>query len=376
MNENSPQRALSAATPDSTAVRPPPAETTSEVAGRIVRRLLGVSTVYKVLLANVLLAVAGAVIATVISIGVHSPDDGTEIHVHWRAFWYLLAVGVPGAFFINLAVLRLAFRPLSSLVQTMEAVSQGHSRIRAREGLISDPLTNNMIGTFNRMLDELESSREDVAVLAGKVVAAQEEERRRLSRDLHDNAGQVLTLAVLAVNSIKLCEDPAEIGKRASEAEEIISQAVEEVRRAALELRPVMLDDLGLAPALQWYVQQTSKAIGIPVELQVSGVKRRFPPGTEVTIYRVVQEALTNATKHAQASRVTISLEHDGDTLRATVSDDGQGFDQAKVGRGTQSGLGLFSMKERVALLGGTLAIESQPGKGTRVTAELPVAAG
>ncbi len=346
-----------------------------QLAKKLLRRLLGVSTVYKVLLANVALAVVGAAIAGVVSISLHDGSTG-EVHFHWRAFWFLLAVGIPGAFLVNLTVLRLAFRPLDSLVNTMEAVSQGDAQVRAREGLISDPLTSNMIATFNRMLDDLEASRQRLSVLAAKVVAAQEEERRRLSRELHDNAGQILTLAVLAVNAIKRAQDAGEVALRATEAEGVITQAAAEIRRAAVELRPIMLDDLGLAPALEWYVQQSASATGLPIELQVRGVDQRFPPETEVTIYRVVQEAITNVARHAQATKVSVVLSQEGDRVRVVVTDDGRGFDQRTAMRGSQETLGLFSMKERVVLLGGTLTVDSEPGRGTRVIAEIPVPPG
>jgi two-component system sensor histidine kinase UhpB len=347
----------------------------SRLAYELARQFLGISTVYKVLFANLLLAIAASGIALALSVAVQTAGSDNKASFDWQAIGILMAVGVPGAFLINLAVLQVAFRPLASLVRTMETVRAGDSQVRAHEGLITDPLTNHMIETFNSMLDELEASRRSLQVLAAKVVAAQEEERRRPSRDLHDNAGQILTLAVLAVNAVKHSKNPDELSMRVAEAETTIVQAADEIRRAALELRPIMLDDLGLRPALEWYTQQSATATGKTVELRDEGTGRRFLPSIEVTVYRLVQEAVTNAIKHAAAAKVTITLHETGDVLRLTVADDGCGFDPLLIMRRQEVGLGLFSMKERVTLLGGTLVIDSVPGQGTRVIADIPITA-
>lgn len=205
-----------------------------------------------------------------------------------------------------------------------------------------------------------------------RVIEAQELERRRLARELHDETGQALTSILLGLKSIRAAEDEEEAERAEAELRELVVQALQDVRSLAVELRPAALDDFGLVPALERLAGTFAERTGIRATVAASLGEARLPPETETVVYRLVQEALTNVVKHAAASTVGIVLTRRDGGVSAVVEDDGRGFAEADV---RDEALGLVGMRERLALLGGTLAIESAPGEGTAVIAYLPIAA-
>jgi signal transduction histidine kinase len=204
-----------------------------------------------------------------------------------------------------------------------------------------------------------------------RVVEGQELERRRLARELHDETGQALTSILLGLKHVEEAESEAEARKAATGLREQIVETLQSVRRLAVELRPSALDDFGLAPALERLAEAFHEQSGIEVDIQANLDAVRLPEEVETALYRIVQEALTNVAKHAEATRVSVVVTRRGNAVTAVIEDDGQGFG---AGGGSGDGLGLVGMKERVGLLGGRLAIESTEGAGTTVVAEVPVA--
>ena len=202
-----------------------------------------------------------------------------------------------------------------------------------------------------------------------RVVAGQELERQRLARELHDETGQALTSILLGLKAVESARSAEEMSAAAEGLRELVVATLHDVRRLAVELRPKALDDFGLTAALERLVNVFSEATGIHVELQAS-LGERFPPEVETTIYRIVQEALTNIVKHARARRVSILLVRRGAHATAVIEDDGEGFDPDAV---HEEGLGLLGMHERVALLDGRLTVESSAGAGTTVAVEVPL---
>ena len=204
-----------------------------------------------------------------------------------------------------------------------------------------------------------------------RVVAGQELERRRLARELHDETGQALTSILLGLKHVEEAGSPESARAAAAELREQIVDTLQNVRRLAVELRPSALDDFGLAPALERLAEAFGEQSGIAVDIQTNLDSRRLTPEVETALYRIVQEALTNVAKHAEATRVSIVVTRRESSVTAVIEDDGQGFG---AGGGTGEGLGLVGMKERVGLLGGRLALESTEGAGTTVVAEVPLA--
>lgn len=203
-----------------------------------------------------------------------------------------------------------------------------------------------------------------------RVVAAQELERRRLARELHDETGQALTSILLGLKAIEDASDLAQARQSAARLRELVVETLHDVRRLAVELRPKALDDFGLVPALERLAETFSEQTGLAVDFQATLGEERLPGEVETALYRIVQEALTNVVKHAGASRVSVVVARKGGLVTALIEDDGRGFE---AGRSDGSGLGLVGMRERLGLLDGRLRIESTEGAGTTIVAEVPL---
>jgi signal transduction histidine kinase len=203
-----------------------------------------------------------------------------------------------------------------------------------------------------------------------RVIEAQELERRRLARELHDETGQALTSILLGLRGIRAARNATEAEQVETELREVVVQALQDVRSLAVELRPTALDDFGLVPALERLAETFGERSGIETVFEPHLGADRLPPEAETALYRLVQEALTNVVKHAEASQVSIVLTRRDGGVTALIEDDGHGFDVDQV---DSAALGLVGMRERLALLGGTLAIESPPGEGTTIAAYLPL---
>jgi len=216
--------------------------------------------------------------------------------------------------------------------------------------------------------EELLASRQRLQALSRQLLAAQETERRRLARELHDEIGQVLTVVSITLQGLKsVCG--AEAVARLDESMAIVARAIQQVRDLSLSLRPAMLDDFGLATALKWYVELLQQRGSFEVILNIETSGGRLPGDVEVACFRAVQEALTNAARHAQARHVWIELRQFDDEVEVVVRDDGTGFDLAEARRRGVRGesLGLLGMQERIELLGGQFEIDTTVGRGTTI---------
>ena len=216
-----------------------------------------------------------------------------------------------------------------------------------------------------------ERAEREMRQLSQRLVATQEEERRHLSRELHDHVGQVLTALRMELGRIERGRAPADarLGAAVAEAKQLVDKMFRTVRDLALGLRPSMLDDLGLRAALEWHVRDTSRRYGVDVELTIEGNVDTLPDRYQTCIYRVIQEALTNCVRHAKAQAIAVAMTSGSRVLDISVVDDGIGFD---VGE-RRDGLGLRGIEERVKELGGALSISSTKGHGTVLAMQLPL---
>jgi signal transduction histidine kinase len=219
---------------------------------------------------------------------------------------------------------------------------------------------------------EVEDLNRQLRWLSRAAVTAQENERKRIARELHDETAQLLSSLLVRLKLLSNVQSLCDIEKRSAELMQLASEATQSVRRMAFQLRPAALDDLGLVTALQWYVDDYISREGVKVDFSARGFTGRINPEVELCVYRVVQESLKNVAKHAKATRVRVHLEHDKNALTATVEDDGCGFDTATLQRTRNRGLGIIGMRERAAFAGGRLEVESQPGRGTTVRVIVP----
>ncbi len=217
-----------------------------------------------------------------------------------------------------------------------------------------------------------ESAEYELRRLSNQLVRVQEEERRTISRELHDEVGQILTGLRMELGSLSRGEVDATFRSRLESVKRLAEDALRSVRNLALLLRPSMLDDLGLEPALRWQAKEFSRRSGIPVSVNIEGKMDALPETVRICLYRAIQEALTNCMKHAEATRVRVTVQQQEDLVSASVQDNGKGLD---VSQFHTQGLGLMGMEERVRALEGQLTVSSQPGKGTLVNLALPVSA-
>jgi signal transduction histidine kinase len=289
----------------------------------------------------------------------------------------VLILGVTAGF----VVATVLSRPLRELARAAEAVGRGDFTWRAPEWAHDE--IGRLGGRFAWMAERLTRFREAIqrrdevrARLLEQVLGAQEEERRRIARELHDETGQSLTSLSLGLAAIESAPDGAAQSARVGELRRLAERTLLEVHKLSRGLRPSVLDDLGLLAAVERLLAEAGSDRRIATDLHAAGFAEvRLPGPVATTVYRIVQEALTNAVKHAGAAAISVLLEHRGTSVRVIVEDDGRGFDADRALASGDAGghLGLHGMRERAALLGGTLAIESTPGRGTTVFAEIPL---
>jgi signal transduction histidine kinase len=277
-----------------------------------------------------------------------------------QGFRHVTAVPVAGRDRI-LGVMHLASRhdpPLSP---------QALDMVQAIGGLVG-------VAIENAALRETMLAQQDrLRALADGTVRAREAEAQRIAHELHDEAGQLLASVHIALDD--LAAEAPERSEAIRRIHGLLDRVEGQLRRLSRELRPTILDDLGLAPAFEWLAQGVAERTGIRVE--VAAPIDRLPSTVETALYRIVQEAVTNAVRHAGATRVEVRVWQDGTKVRAAVRDDGRGFDvDAAMARRGDRGLGLIGMRERVEALGGRLIVHSTAGQGTEVSVAIPVAEG
>jgi two-component system sensor histidine kinase UhpB len=277
----------------------------------------------------------------------------------------VLVLGFAVALAANVVLLRRAFFPLDRLARRMETVDL----LRPGQRLPTDSggKVGRVVQAFNEMLDRLETERRESG---RRALAAQEAERLRIARGLHDEVGQVLTGVLLQLDAVA---DAIANDRRSElvETKQAVRQALQEVRRISRELRPEMLEHLGLVSALIELTRTFSRLSGIPVDRRFAAELPPLTAEAELAVYRIVQESLTNVARHAGAQRVTIVLEPGAGSLVLLVADDGDGFagGAAPEGHG-----GLRGMRERAVLVGGSLAIEPGLAGGVEIRLEVPAA--
>ena len=232
--------------------------------------------------------------------------------------------------------------------------------------------------TLERLNRELELSHERLRALSRRLFEVQEEERRRLARDLHDDVGQALTALKIQLESLAR-GGAGELAARSrvEECVDTVQHMLERVRQLSLSLRPPQLDDLGLAAALRSHIDRQARVAGLQAHFETEEAPRELPPDTETACFRVAQEAITNVLRHARARNVWLRLFTANGRLAISVRDDGRGFDLDSVRERAANGssLGLVGMEERMALAGGSFELRSAPGQGTVLLATFPLPA-
>ncbi|UCH34558.1 MAG: HAMP domain-containing protein [Armatimonadota bacterium] len=284
------------------------------------------------------------------------------------------------ALFLGLVLSLSVTRPLGRLQSQIDAVAQGRAAppepaAEGRDEVAQIARAFHELVQEAALLREMEARSKRLEEFSSRVARAQEEERELIARELHDGLGQALTAIKLDLAAAARAVSPEAEATREHllKAQRLADEGIDELRRLAFDLRPAALDNLGLVAALESYARGF-KDRGVTVAVEADAFEPRLPFEVETALYRICQEALTNISKHAQASHAVVRLRREPDTVRLTVTDDGVGFDTAAVTRsdGTLKGIGLLSMERRAEELGGTFRIESAPGRGTTVYVTVP----
>jgi len=225
-----------------------------------------------------------------------------------------------------------------------------------------------------RLMHTIHQHREELKSLTARLFHSQEEERKRIARELHDEAGQALTGINFSLEIIEkgIPDHLKEIRDHVSHIKKQINRTYQEMRHMSYKLHPAILSDLGLEPALESYLSGITKYRGLEIDFRMVGFKKRLDPETETVLYRISQEAVTNMLKHSGATNFKLSIIKGYPRIIFLAQDDGFGFDAGTFDE-TKQALGLLGMRERAAMLGGTFSMRSSPGKGTRIRIEIPV---
>jgi signal transduction histidine kinase len=298
-----------------------------------------------------------------------------EDHVIYEVGWFtrrlarttlvIGALGMVAAWWLT----RLFTRPIRELVNVTRAVQ--HGNLKAQAPVLAHDEIGDLAVAFNDMIAAMQEKDVARRELQRQAISAAEEERKRLARELHDQTGQQLTALIAGLGALEPCAPDVACATKLRELRGLASQTLSDVHAVSVVLRPHLLDDLGLVAAIRKHLETTAKQFAVATDLQVVGVDNvRLPAETELTLYRIVQEALTNAIRHGAAHAITVLLHRRDEHMLLVVEDDGHGFDPEYLRQDTR--LGLLGIEERVALLGGTMRLESRPAAGTTLLVEVP----
>lgn len=310
--------------------------------------------------------------AGVIRLGMSEASISTEVNKHISVIsaWVLMVIML--ALSVAYAWTSFLTKPISQLAEAVRAIGRGDFR------WIAPVWAKDEIGSlgssFNEMSQELILKDQMREQLLSRLINAQEDERKRISRELHDETSQSLTSLKVGLRLVEESTDTTQIRKKLTELRALAAQTLENVHQLAVDLRPSLLDDLGLIAAIQRYTEEYATKMNINVDSHINDFReQRLAPEIELTVYRIFQEVLTNIAKHAEAKNISVVLTYHDSSLAVIIEDDGKGFDVNAVRSSTDGkGLGLFGMYERASLVRGDLTIESQPGAGTTVFLDVP----
>jgi two-component system sensor histidine kinase UhpB len=331
-------------------------------------RLSRLSLLQRIVIGNAGIIVLGAVIGTLV----------TRHLAQQAADWWLIVLfaagGITLSLLINFWIVSVALKPLGDLGRLAKRLKSGAPTVELKN---PDPYTSRMAETLRSLFLQLEERNRELQALSERAINAQEDERRAIAQSLHDDTGQALSMLIIHLDRIdeRIQPDQKELKKKVADARELASNSLTELRRILSGLRPAILDDLGLVPAIRWYARTTLEGVGVNVVVKAPSIPLSLSPAIKTTLFRIVQEAVNNVVRHADARSVTIVLGLNRGIVQLRVEDDGRGFDPGNASRDAVElqRLGLLGIRERAELLGGEVQIESAPEKGTRLQVSIPV---
>ncbi|MFQ5703219.1 MAG: ATP-binding protein [Gemmatimonadales bacterium] len=335
----------------------------------ILTALYAIPLFYKIVIANVAIVAVCTIFGTVFAAEFRRTWPGTSMAPFIAAF---AVVGVAVSAIVNTVLVRLALSPLNALVEAAERVYGGDMEARASISQLADRDLRQLIDVFNRMLDSLEEYRRRLRSVAHGATKAQEMERQRLSRELHDDTSQRLAALVLQLRLARDAPDEETRNARFDDLREEMVDIAEAVRRFAYGLRPQALDQLGPVAAIAEYARLLSEGSGQQIDLKADQISGLLSADGELVLYRIVQEAISNAVRHSGADNIKVRIERCDTEVVGTVTDNGCGFiEDGILARGSTC-LGIFGMRERASYVAGQLSIQSEPQNGTTIQVRIP----
>lgn len=328
------------------------------------RRFGNLTTFEQVIAANSIIILVNTLAAFLVT------HASLEIY-HFLIDTLFVLLATLAAIAMNALFLRQAFRPLFAILTTIRAIEAGDTTRRAPVSS-GAPDAATIALAFNAMLNRLEAQQH---ARLREIAQAQEDERRRLALELHDDTGQTLTALMLRLEALR--EDlesqpdpPATLIAQIETPMHLAQRALTSVQDFSRQLRPAVLDDLGLAAALRWLADEMGRGAGLAITAQIDAPPRlSLPPLVETVLFRIAQEAVANAARHSGGQHVALRLTLAGPTLTLQIADDGRGFAADQ----TRQSVGLAGMRERIQMIGGRLTIRAEPGRGTTIAAEVPL---
>jgi len=332
--------------------------------------MLRISIFNRVLIGNSAIIIFGAIAGTLLTQRLALLGDV-------RLIFLFSFTGILITLLVNYIIIRSALNPMRELGHVLDKVSPEQIKIPATLEEYKDPDIQRLVTAVNAMLTRLSSRTGQLRAVSERAINAQEEERVRIARSLHDDTAQTISILIIHLERIEklIPTDEGELLRMVTEAHWVATQLLENLRKVIWDLRPSILDDLGLIPAIRWYARNNLASAGIEVDVGSGNEALRLPNHLETMLFRILQETVSNILRHANASRVSINLSPEAGQVILEVKDDGRGFDVQETGKEavTRKQLGLLGIQERVSLAGGQVKIESTPGRGTTVRVRVPL---
>jgi two-component system sensor histidine kinase UhpB len=333
---------------------------------------LGVSIFNRVWIGNSVIIIFGAVAGTMI----------TRQLTLFGNVWLILLFSTAGVLItllVNRLIIRSALHPIHELGNAIEHVNTGKIDIPDSLKYYRDPDIQRLVAALDSMLKRLANRTSQLQAISERAINAQEEERVRIARSLHDDTAQSISMLIIHLERLKnaIPADIPDLTRRVAEAENVATRLLENLRKVIWDLRPSILDDLGLLAAIRWFARTNLEAVGVAVEFLDGNEVVRLPSHLETMLFRICQEAVSNIIRHADAHKVSIHLWPQEASIWLEIKDDGRGFDieQAVGGAVYRKQLGLLGIQERVSLVGGEMEVESAAGSGTCLRVRVPLPA-
>ena len=294
----------------------------------------------------------------------------------WWLILFFLAIGTTLAVLINFWIIKNALRPLADLSALVDKVQEGQTCIDPQYLQPTDPDINQLAAALDSLVRQLDERNMELQALSEHAINALEEERQQIALTLHDDTGQSLSLLIINLESLEaqLPMDEEVLLAKIGETRQLAQDALYNLRQIVYGLRPSILDDLGLVPAIRWYARSNLEKAGILVEVNANGEVEPLPSQLNSTLFRITQEAINNILRHSHAQNVKINLAQQEENIFLEVADDGLGFDPNSVKEEALQlhHIGILGMQERAELVGGRTKLFSEPGRGTRIVISVP----